>query len=249
VIIVPYDAATGWIVSGGSCMRKQVSMDAAIGACLTRNINSWRAECCSPSARNSCITRRRRGAGITEAAAFLVFFAVFFVGAVVLFLDASILALNKYKLGCITDRAAEYIATEVYFAGAANANFAGPNLEQKTKVLVDRMLRDYGLPASSAVNARVQGRLVIVNVVVPNVKLYQTVNLFPTVATLSDIAAAPIPLTEPPALMSLTYGGQKVFIPVYGSDTNIGRAQFYPWGQHFQADLQLPSGSTYSATP
>lgn len=80
--------------------------------------------------------RDSRGAGITEAAAFLVFFSVFFVSAVVLFLDASILGLNKFKLGCITDSAAEYVATEVYFEGAANANFAGANLQQKSKVLV-----------------------------------------------------------------------------------------------------------------
>jgi hypothetical protein len=141
------------------------------------------------------------------------------------------------------------MASSVYFAGATNPNFAGSNLDAKSKVLVDRMLQDYGLPQSSSVSATVQGRLVVVKLVVPGVKLFPGVSLFPSTVTLSDVAAAPIPLTEPPALMSLTYGGQKVFVPVYGSDTNVGRANFYKWGQHFQADLQLPTGSTYSATP
>ncbi len=187
---------------------------------------------------------------MVEACAFLVFFSLLFASGVLFFINSAEVGYYKYKLACVTDRTAEYMAALVYFAGAENPNFAGTNRNSKATILVDKLLKDCGLPKSSSVETSIKGRLLTVKITVPDLQLFESSSMLPSKITLSDIAVVPIPISQPPAVMSLTYGGQKVLIPVYGSSTSVGTARFYNWGgSYFQSSFALPTGSAYTATP
>lgn len=221
-------------LSKSDCIFQQVSA----GAQRSRTVKQKRS------------IRGTRGTGVTEACAFLVLFSILFVCGIVFFLNCAEVGYFKYKLGCVSDRTAEYMAASVYFAGAENPNFAGSNLHSKATILVNRLLKDSGLPNASLVETSVKGRLLAVKITVPDLPLFQGATLMPTKITISDVAVVPIPVSQPPAVMSLTYGGQRVFLPVYGSSTAVGPAKFYSWGGgYFQSSFQLPAGSGYTATP
>jgi hypothetical protein len=207
--------------------------------------------------------RNAVGGGLSEGAASLVMITLVILLCVFLVFGAGAASYYKYKLGCVTDRTAEYLADLYYWNGAANPNFSGGSLPARAQELSSKLLTDYGLPPAITTDAYVSGQLLTVQVIVPGLQLLQGSSIFPVSLTLSDKAVVPIPLSEPPGVMAVTDGTLTVNVPVYGMNVPpysnqgppgtgapAGTAIFYPRPVSiFQADYGLPPGTTFSKTP
>jgi hypothetical protein len=190
----------------------------------------------------STTDRRKQGAIIIEGAVGLMLITGVCVACLTLMMALGTASAYKYKLGCVSDRTAEYMATLVYWSGASNPNFAGPNLQLHAQQLVNNLLNDYGLPPSSTVTANIttsaSEQLITVGITVPNLKIIGGAVALPVSVTLSDTAVAAVPVSEPPGVVTFTNGTRTIFVPAFGAQ---GTAQFYNWTPSpFQADMSVP---------
>jgi hypothetical protein len=197
-------------------------------------------------------TRARdpRGASIVEGAVGLVIIVFVSIGGLLLLTSIATSCYYKHKLGCVNDRAAEYLAALVFFDGAENPNFTGPSLQLRAKQLVDRLLFDYGMPASTSVTASIstspsrQLLTVESRVAAP---LLKGSSVFPASVSIVDTAVVPVPLSQPPAVVTLSLGGNTMKMPAYGKAAS---ASFFNWtGTPFRATMTMPPGGTFGETP
>lgn len=192
--------------------------------------------------------RSKSGSGIIEGSAGFVLVTVVSIACGLMVSAIGAACYYKFKLGCVSDRSAEYLASLIYWSGSANPNFAGASLQLRAENLVNGLLANSGLPAASAVDASISGRLLTVSITVPGLRLINGTDALPISITLSDSAVAPIAVSQPPGVLGLNIPGSgTIYAPAYGK---TGATNFYTWtGRKFQAEIGAPSGSTYSETP
>jgi hypothetical protein len=176
--------------------------------------------------------RNAAGTGIVEGAAGLLLIIVSAIAGTVLLAGGGAAAYYKYKLGCVTNKAAFFLSNSLYPDGADNPGFsaAPAALQANASTLVQQLLSDFGLPpgtvsARTLTGGRSGRQMVVVTVTVsglplihPPAGLMLSALKLPSTINLQDTAAAAIPLKMPPGLLQIQDRfGHSAYVPGFGA--------------------------------